>query len=426
MQPPRILPVTIDDLALPQETVMPNGVRVFHLGGARKGVVRFDILFRGGYGVQKKPLQAMFVNRMLREGAGAMSADDISRKLDYYGAWIDAYSSQGCNHLTLTALSKHLVPLLELLEDMVKNPQFPVGNLDVVRRNNKSHFIVNSNKVDIVSQRYFENSLWGDGHRFAYMVQPEDYDAITVDDLREYHDRVYNSRNCTIFLAGDADEEMMRLISDKFGSAPWGTGGALEGVDVPEPATLCGLRRINVEGALQSSVKIGFMLPSSSLVDLYRFRFLTVLLGGYFGSRLMSNIREENGYTYHIDAGLDAFGKHYAFVICSETDNTYVEPLIEEVNKELLRIVDEPIPDAEVELVRNYILGELCREYEERFTKSEAFINAWLSGEPFEAVNGYIDVVRSVTSAELSDIARRYLAGRPMIEIVAGSKAVIS
>ena len=425
MQPPRILPVTIDDLALPQEKVMPNGVRLFHLSGAHKGVVRFDILFKGGYGVQAKPLQAMFVNRMLREGAGAMSADDISRKLDYYGAWIDAYSSQGCNHLTLTALSKHFVPLLELLEDMVKNPQFPAANLDVVRRNNKSHFIVNSNKVDIVSQRHFENCLWGDGHRFAYMVQPEDYDAITVDDLREYHGRVYNSSNCTIFLAGDADEDMMKLISEKFGAAPWGTGGAVRGIDVPEPVTVFGPRRIDVEGALQSSVKIGFMVPASSLADLYRFRFLTVLLGGYFGSRLMSNIREENGYTYHIDAGLDAYGKRYAFVICSEADNAYVEPLIDEVYKELARIVEEPIPDAEVELVRNYILGELCREYEERFTKSEAFINAWLSGEPFGSVNGYIDIVKNVTSAELSDVARRYLADRPMVEVVAGVQAAV-
>ena len=425
MQPPRILPVTIDDLALPQERVMPNGVRLFHLSGAHKGVVRFDILFKGGYGVQAKPLQAMFVNRMLREGAGALSADDISRKLDYYGAWIDAYSSQGCNHLTLTALSKHFVPLLELLEDMVKNPQFPAANLDVVRRNNKSHFIVNSNKVDIVSQRHFENCLWGDGHRFAYMVQPEDYDAITVDDLREYHGRVYNSNNCTIFLAGDADEDMMRLISEKFGASPWGAGRAVECVDVPDPEIVYVPRRINLEGALQSSVKIGFMVPASSLADLYRFRFLTVLLGGYFGSRLMSNIREENGYTYHIDAGLDAYGKRYAFVICSEADNAYVEPLIDEVYKELARVVEEPIPDAEVELVRNYILGELCREYEERFTKSEAFINAWLSGEPFGSVNGYIDIVRNVTSAELSDVARRYLADRPMIEVVAGAQAAV-
>jgi predicted Zn-dependent peptidase len=91
-----------------------------------------------------------------------------------------------------------------------------------------------------------------------------------------------------------------------------------------------------------------------------------------------------------------------------------------QVGKELLRLVNEPIPEAEVELVRNYILGELCREYEERFAKSEAFINAWLSGEPFESVNDYIRVVRSVTPAQLAETARRYLGGRQLIEIVAG------
>ena len=421
MQPPRILPVTIDNLALPQETVMPNGVRVYRLSGAYKDVVRLDILLRGGYGVQSKPLQAMFVNRMLREGAGNMSADDISRKLDYYGAWIDAYSSQGCNHLTLTAMSKHFPTLLELLEQMIKNPQFPSENLEVVKRNNKSHFIVNSNKVDAVSQRYFENSLWGEGHKFAYMVRPEDYDSITVDDLREYHSRVYNSCNCALFIAGDADGAMMQLLTDKFGTGPWGQGGAVPEIAVAEPESILGPRKIIVEGALQSSVKMGFMLPACPLSDLYRLRFLTVLLGGYFGSRLMSNVREENGYTYHIDAGLDSYGKRYAFVICSEADNSYVAPLIDEVNKELARLVGEPIPEAEVELVRNYILGELCREYEERFTKSEAFMNAWLSGEPFGSVNGYIETVRSVTPAELSEVARRYLGGRQLIEIVAGS-----
>ena len=423
MQPPRIQPVTIDNLALPQETVMPNGVRMFRLDGVCNGVVRLDILFRGGYGVQQKPLQAMFVNRMLREGAGSMSADDISTELDYYGAWIDAYSSQECNHLTLYTMSKHFRPLVALLETMVKSPQFPSGNLEVIKRNNKSHFMVNSNKVDVVSQRYFENSLWGDAHRFGRMVQAADYDAITVDDLREYHAMVYNSSNCTIFLAGEADEAMIDSLTEKFGAAPWGMSGALPETSVQQPDTMCGYRKIEVEGSLQSSVKMGFMLPSAPSADIYKFRFLSVLLGGYFGSRLMSNVREENGYTYHIDSCLDAYGKFYAFMISSETDNSYVAPLLNEVRKELSRLVNEPIPESEVELVRNYILGELCREYEERFTKSEAFINAWLSGEPFGSVNDYIETVRTVTAAELSEIARRYLADTSFVEIVAGDKS---
>ena len=114
----------LEHLALPRKVVMPNGVPLFLLEGVDKGVVRFDLLFKGGYAVQDKPLLAMFTNRMLREGAGSFSAAEISRSLDYYGAWIDMYSSQNCNHITLYTMSKHFVPLLQVLEDMVKCPQF--------------------------------------------------------------------------------------------------------------------------------------------------------------------------------------------------------------------------------------------------------------------------------------------------------------
>lgn len=421
MQSPRILPVTIDYLALPHEEIMPNGVRLYRMGGVRQGVVRLDILFKGGYGVQDKPLQAMFVNRMLREGAGTMSSDDISAELDYYGAWIDVYSSQECNHMTLYTMSKHFLPLVALLEKMIKQPLFPSSNLEVLKRNNKSHFLVNSNKVDVVSQRHFENSLWGESSQFAYMVQPEDYDAVTVDDLRRYYNRVYNNCNCTLFLAGDADDDMLAALAEKFGTGDWGSGGALPEAPLPPYETAYAPRRIAVDGALQGAVKMGFMLPDMPAEDLYRFRFLSVLLGGYFGSRLMQNVREENGYTYHIDSVIDAFGKRYAFMIGSEADNAYVTPLVQEVYNEISRLCNEPIPAAEVELVRNYILGELCREYEDRFSKSESFINAWLSGVPFESVNDYIRSVKRVTADELHDVACRYLSGQPMIEIVAGS-----
>ena len=138
--PPGIKPMQLDHLTLPQLVAMPNGVPLYTLDGGNKGVVRLDVLFKGGYAVQSKPLLAMFTNRMLREGTAALTAAEISRRLDYYGAWIDTYSSQNCNHITLCAMSKHLVPLLEVLEEMVKRPLFPQENLDVVRNNNKSYF----------------------------------------------------------------------------------------------------------------------------------------------------------------------------------------------------------------------------------------------------------------------------------------------
>ena len=154
--------------------------------------------------------------------------------------------------------------------------------------------------------------------------------------------------------------------------------------------------------------------------DFYRFRFLTVILGGYFGSRLMSNIRERNGYTYHIEAEIDAYGTRNAFMISTETDNEYVEPLLLEVDKDFRRLRDENISDDELELVRNYTLGELCREYEGVLPKAEVFISQWLAGQPFEAVNDYLDTVCSVTAPELRSLAREYLRPEAMSQIIVG------
>ena len=171
---------------------------------------------------------------------------------------------------------------------------------------------------------------------------------------------------------------------------------------------------------MQSAVKMGFMAMDSAHPDFHKFRFLCVLLGGYFGSRLMSNIREENGYTYQIMAEMDAYGKGNAFMISSEAATEYVEPLIKEVYRELERLVAEPVSEAEMQLVRNYIMGELCREYEGQSAKSEVFINAWLSGVGFESVNRYIDEIKSVTAADLQCLAREYFKKENMIEVVVG------
>lgn len=419
--PPVIEPMRLQHLALPRLVALPNGVPLYRLDGGNSGVVRFDILIGGGYSVQQKPLQAMFVNRMLREGAGSYSAADISRLLDHYGAWVDMYSSQNCNHLTLCAMSKHFVPLLEVLAAMVKEPTFPQENLSTVRSNNKSYFTVNSRKVDVVSQRHFEHSLWGDAHPLGHVVVAQDYDDITREDLLSYYGKVYGSSNCTFFISGTVDDAMLNAVSFHFGAQAWGSATSPATVAVEPPVPVFGRRKVLIEETMQSAVKIGFMAMDTSHPDYHKFRFLCVLLGGYFGSRLMSNIREENGYTYHIASEMDAYGHRNAFMISSEAANEYVAPLIEEVYRELERLCNEPIPMSEVELVRNYIMGELCREYEGMSAKSEVFINAWLSGVGFDDVNAYLDTVLSVTPDELQHLARRYFVKENMIEIIAGA-----
>lgn len=418
--PPVINPVIVDAMALPVSIEMPNSVPLYVLKGYNKGIVRLELLFKGGYAIQDKPLQATFTNRMLREGAGNLSSDEISRKLDYYGAWIECYSSQKCNHIVLYCLSKHFEPLLALLGTVVKEPLFPESNLEVVRRNGKAHFEVNSKKVDILAQRHFEHALWGENHPLGHIVEAVDYDNITRDDLLNYHNKIYNHRNLAVFMSGDVSDAEISAVEHLFGCGEWGSGCKSQDVFVDCCLSKQGRCNIHVEGTVQSAVKIGFMAMDVSNPDFHKFRFLTVLLGGYFGSRLMSNIREENGYTYHISAEVDAYGRRNAFMVSSETANEYVEPCIKEIYKELERVCNEPISESEVEHVRNYILGEMCRECEGLTAKSEVFVNAWLSGESFASVNEYLEVVKSVTAAELNRVAKEYLKPCEMIEIVVG------
>lgn len=417
-QPPIIRPMEKPCLIMPHKAVLSNGVPVYIIKGGTQDVLRIDLLVRGGYSIQERPLQALFTNRMLREGTSDYKAEEISRLLDYYGAWIEMYSLQECNRITLYTLGRYLEPMLDMLESMVKRPLFPSENLETIRANNKAFYHINSRKVDVVAQRHFEKAIWGENHPLGHIVCAEDYDAITEELLRKYHSLYYGSQSMAFFISGNVDDKCVAAIEKRFGDI-WGSNENIDFAVAP-PVSVPGASKVKINGVLQSGIRVGRMVMDTSHPDFHRFRFLTVILGGYFGSRLMSNIRERNGYTYHIEAEIDAYGSRNAFMISTETDNEYVEPLLAEVDKELKRLRDEYVPKEELELVRNYTLGELCREYEGVLPKAEVFISLWLSGQPFEAVNDYLDTVCSVSQTELRSLAQEYLSPEQMSQIVVG------
>ena len=417
--PPKIYPMEMNNLLLPRKIVLSNGVPLHVIEGGTQDVVRVDFLFKGGYGAQQQPLQALFTNRMLREGTLEFSSEKISQQLDFCGAWIELYSSQNCNHIILHSLKKHVQPLLVMLESMVKRPSFPQGKLDIVRGSNKAYFEVSSRKVDNVSQRHIEQMLWGVEHPLGHIVCSQDYDAINRESLQSYHRAIYNSNSLTIFVSGKVDDSLIAGIEKSFGLGKWGCETLVSSfAHLPSPVSVMGRRKIEMPDVMQSGVKLGRMIMNADDDDFLEFRFLTVLFGGYFGSRLMSNIRERNGYTYHIDAIIEEFGDRNALVISSETTNEYVERLIGEVYAEMSLLREQLVSEEELSLVRNYTLGELCREYEGVSAKAEVFINLWLSGQSFETINEYLNVIRTVSAERLQMLACKYLVPDKMSEVV--------
>ena len=419
---PEIQPLKNFHIQTPVRTTLPNGIPLAVINAGEQEVVRMDVLFSGGRWQQSQKLQALFTNRMLREGTTKYTAATIAEKLDYYGSWLELSSSSEYAYITVYSLNKYLAKTLEVVESMIKEPLFPQKELQTILDTNIQQYLVNTSKVDFLAHRSLLKSLYGEQHPCGKIVMEEDYHTITPEVLREFYERYYHSGNCSIFLSGKVTDDIISRVTDIFG-IPFGQY-QLQMPKLSFPFEAIPEKRIFTEreDAMQSAVKMGCTTITREHPDYPKLRVLMTLFGGYFGSRLMSNIREDKGYTYGISAGVVFYPDSGLLIVSTETDNEYVEPLIQEVYHEIDRLHQEPVSAEELRMVRNYMLGEMCRSYESPFSLSDAWIFIATSGLKDDYFARSLQAVNEITPAEIQDLAQRYLCKETLKEVIAGKK----
>ena len=254
--------------------------------------------------------------------------------------------------------------------------------------------------------------------RFA---EYDDYDRINHDLLMDFYRKNYHSGNCSIYVAGKITESVLKCIERCFGTEPWGEVREIDRLLMPKPEA-SERRRVFVEkeDAMQSSVKMGLFVPDRKHRDFLDFRILVTLLGGYFGSRLMKNIREDKGYTYGIGSGVISYPGVSMMIVTSETANEYVEPLIGEVYKEIGVLKSELVGDDELRMVKNYMLGDLCRAYESALSVSDAWIFVHTSGLEENFFEKSAESIRNISVERILELANLYLKDDELLEVVAG------
>jgi predicted Zn-dependent peptidase len=295
--------------------------------------------------------------------------------------------------------------------------------LSVVVDINKQQFLVNAQRVDVMARKRLNRALFGLSHPLGRYAELDDYDRINSQVLRDFYRQYYHSGNCSVYVSGKVTPEIVRCIEHHFGESAWGDTSRKMTHKTFQPVTEENKRIfIEKEDALQSSVKIGTFSISQQHPDYLKLRVLVTLFGGYFGSRLMSNIREDKGYTYGIGAGLVNYPGIGVLGISTEAANEYVEPLIAEVYKEMDILRSEKVSDKELEMVRNYMLGDMCRSYESAFSLSDAWIFIETSGLKNDFFEQTLRAIREVTSDELQVLAQRYFCKENLIAVVAGKK----
>ncbi|WP_293789133.1 pitrilysin family protein [uncultured Pedobacter sp.] len=418
-QAPDFKQVSTINFIQPEKKVLDNGVPVYTIYSGEQDLVRIEFIFDNVNWNLEKPLQAIAVSALINNGTNKLSAKEIAEQIDFYGAFFQTEYMQDQSSVTLYTLNKHLHSVLPIVKDVLSESQFPQYELDIYVQNQKQKLQVNLKKNDILSRKEFAHALFGDT-AYGVNIKAEHYDALKREDLLDYFKAAYAPNNCTVVISGKFDDAGFDLLNEFFGRN-WEKSEAVKN-SFSFKATEKKVVYTEKPDALQSAIRIGQLAINRKHEDFSGLQILNTILGGYFGSRLMNNIREDKGYTYGIGSGISSLQQAGYLFIATEVGADVCSAALTEIYKEIELLKNEPVGAEELDLVRNYMLGSMLGSLENVFSHADKFKNIYFAGLDYGYYTKYIEKVRTITAEELLVLANKYLTTENFTEVVIGKK----
>ncbi|GBU07185.1 peptidase M16 [Bacteroidales bacterium] len=414
----------IKKIEIPQMNlqVLPNGIPLHVLSMGEQDVCRLDIMIAAGKWEQSKKLVASFTNLLIKEGAGNMGPKELAEKLDFYGAWLQVSQTYHHAYLTLYAPTRYFYELLALLELIVKQASFPEAELHTHLERKLQQFLVDQEKVQSLALKKFSQALFGKKHPYSNDLEKKDFSNLKRNDLLSFYSEHYHSKNTRIFVSGKINDTMIQAIEKSFGTDTWGSVQENKHSDFLIQASPKKILWVEKPDAMQNAIRMGLPVIDRMQPDFNKFRIMNTILGGYFGSRLMSNIREDKGYTYGISSSITSL-KHASYLsIASQTACEFSQPLIDEVHIEISRLQNEFITIEELDMVRNYMLGDFVRNLDGIFSLSDLYISMYANDLPETYFSKQVEDIQSVSKEDIMEMAQKHLKKEEIYIIIAGTK----
>jgi predicted Zn-dependent peptidase len=397
---------------------LPNGRGFLVVDSGLHEVFKLEAIFHAGRFHETKKMVSGITLRMLREGSNGFSSEDVAEKVDYFGASLITPANLDFSGPTMYGLNQHFGELLPLFRQVTTAPLFPETEFKDHIREKKQQLQVDLSKIDTVAYRQITEMIFGPDHPYGYNSTPAHYDAVTTDDLREHFDQHYRTGNCTIVLSGRISQKMIdQLEQELFPHIPEGHSEVQSHTATPSTQQELFIPRPN---AVQTAIRMGKRLFDRKHPDFFGMYFLNIILGDYFSSRLMMNIREEKGYTYNIYSMTDLLRFDGTLLVATEVANEYTQDTIKEIHREFARLRDEPIPKEELDMARNYTLGTLLAAMDGPLNSSEVIKGLILNDVNATFFKQLIDTIKHITAEELQELANKYLQEEQMYTVKVG------
>ncbi len=397
---------------------LDNKVPVYAMNAGAQDVVMVEWVFDAGNWYDKQPMVAATTNFLIKNGTTSKTAYQINDFFEFHGAYLNRSCYNETASITLHCLSKHLETLLPVVREIIETSIFPEEELAIYIQNQKQRLSVNLQKCDFIANRLIDEYLFGINHPYGTYSNAEDYDALTTDAIKAFYKQYYLNGSCKIFVAGKMPTGYESMLNKAFGTLPL---HADKPVVVEHPIVTAAQKKveiINDENGVQGAIRMARPFPNRHHPDFQKAHVLNTLFGGFFGSRLMSNIREDKGYTYGIHSYFQNHVHASAWMISTEAGRDVCAATITEVLNEMELLRNELVDMEELNLVRNYMIGSLLGDLDGPFQLIGRWKNYVLNGLDENYFYKSIETIKSVTPQELQRLANIYLQPDDFYELV--------
>ncbi|MEO5650364.1 MAG: pitrilysin family protein [Ginsengibacter sp.] len=396
---------------------LTNGVPVYYINDGAGEVSQIDFVFNAGNYYENKNGIATTTNHLLKNGTSKRTAFEITEYFEYYGAFLSLMCYNETATITLHCLSKHLKELLPLIREIITDAVFPEKEVKIFQQNSSQRLSVDLQKCDFVANRLIDEYLYGAKHPYGKVSHKEDIEAITREDLVAFYEQFYTRAKCTIFSAGKLPSDFESLLDTHFGDLSLNEKFS-KIIHNPEGASEKKYRITNDTAGVQGAIRIARSFPNRHHPDFKKAMVLNTLFGGYFGSRLMGNIREEKGYTYGISSYLQNHIEHSAWMISTEAGKEVCEATIKEVYKEMELLREELIDDEELLLVKNYMMGLNLGYIDGPFHIIARWKSLIINGLDESYFYDNLHTIKNISAKELQSLANKYLVPDDFFELI--------
>ena len=405
---------------------LPNGMKVTLVPYGNLPKVTLSLVLRTGNLNEPagKPGLADMTGKLMKEGTTSRSSKQIAEDAAGMGGAVNITVGADESDVSIDVLGDFGAKAAALVADVAQHPLFPDSELPRLKNDAQRQLSISKSVPQSMALEKFRKILYGDHPYGIVFPTQESIEGTTVQDVKKFYADNFGAARAHLYVAGRFDAaEMKKAVAASFGA--WAKGPA-PASNVPKVKPQPALDLTDRPGAPQSTLLVGMPVPDATSPDAVRLIVTNALLGGSFGSRITSNIREQKGYTYSPSSQVSRRYRDAYWAESADVTTQYTGASLKEIFAEVDKLAKEPPTEGELKGIQSYLSGLFVIQNSSRGALISQLRFVDLQGLGEDYLKTYVQKVNAVTPAEVQKTTAEYIKPTQMTVVVVGDKAKVA